>query len=52
MTVLVIFIVLAAVVLAVSYAAYRIPFYHPDHSESPYDLPPEEQYDRAHPPDG
>ncbi len=36
---------LAALVLAVSYAAYRIPFYHPDHSESPYDLPPEDQYD-------
>ncbi len=45
MTLLIILIVIAAVVLAVSYAAYRIPFYHPDHGESPYDLPPEEQYD-------
>ncbi len=32
-------------ILAVSYAAYRIPFYHPEHKESPYDLPPEDQYD-------
>ncbi len=45
MVFVVILIVLVLVVLAVSYAAYRIPFYHPDHSESPYNLPPEEQYD-------
>ena len=45
MTLFIILIVLIAAVLAVSYAAYRIPFYHPDHSESPYDLPPEAQYD-------
>ena len=45
MVLLIILIVIAAAVLAVSYAAYRIPFYHPEHNESPYDLPPEEQYD-------
>ena len=45
MTLIVILILALAVILAVSYAAYRIPFYHPDHRESPYDLPPEPQYD-------
>lgn len=42
------FVILAAVavvILLVSYAAYRIPFYHPQHTESPYDLAPEAQYD-------
>ncbi len=45
MTLILILIVIAALVLAVSYAAYRIPFYHPDHRASPYDLPREHQYD-------
>lgn len=45
MTLIVILVVVLALMLAVSYAAYRIPFYHPDHTESPYDLPPEAQYD-------
>ena len=45
MTLIVILAAVIAVILAVSYLAYRIPFYHPDHTESPYDLPPEEQYD-------
>ena len=42
--IIIIALVIAAV-LAVSYAAYRIPFYHPDHEKSPYELPPEAQYD-------
>ena len=45
MTLIIILIVVIAAILAVSYAAYRIPFYHPRHTESPYDLPPEAQYD-------
>ena len=45
MTLIIILVLLILLILAVSYAAYRIPFYHPDHKESPYDLPPEEQYD-------
>ncbi len=45
MTLILILVAVAVVILAVSYAAYRIPFYHPNHTESPYDLPPEEQYD-------
>ena len=45
MTACIVLAVLAAAVLAISYAAYRIPFYHPEHKESPYDLPPEDQYD-------
>lgn len=45
MTLIIIFVLLILLILAVSYAAYRIPFYHPDHKESPYDLPPENQYD-------
>ncbi len=45
MTAAIVILVLIIVILAVSYAAYRIPFYHPNHTESPYDLPPEEQYD-------
>ena len=35
----------AALLLAVTYISYRIPFYHPlPHREDPYDLPPGEQY--------
>ena len=45
MTLVIILVVGLAMILAVSFVAYRIPFYHPDHRESPYDLPPEEQYD-------
>ncbi len=45
MALMVILAAVIAAVLAVSYAAYRIPFYHPGHTESPYDLPPESQYD-------
>ena len=44
MTIIIILVLLILAILAVSYAAYRIPFYHPKHDESPYDLPPEEQY--------
>ncbi len=45
MALIIILAIVILAVLAVSYAAYRIPFYHPDHRESPYDLPPEGQYD-------
>ncbi len=45
MSLILLIVILIAAVIAMSYFAYRIPFYHPDHSESPYDLPPEEQYD-------
>ncbi len=45
MTLIIVLAIVILAVLAISYAAYRIPFYHPDHKESPYDLPPEEQYD-------
>ncbi len=45
MTWILVLAILIIVVLAVSYAAYCIPFHHPGRTESPYDLPPEEQYD-------
>ncbi len=45
MTLLIVLTILVVAVLAVSYAAYCIPFHHPGRTESPYDLPPEEQYD-------
>ena len=45
MSLIMLLVILILAVLALSWFAYRIPFYHPDHSESPYDLPPEEQYD-------
>ncbi len=45
MTIVLIIAAVLALVLLLSYVAYRIPFYHADHTASPYDLPPEHQYD-------